>query len=102
MPFTPTEYLPYDFANRRHIGPSPKEMGEMLEVVGAKDLAAGDSGRFLNAVALRVAPPRSSTTVKPAKPGVKDKPTPKPQAKAPEPDPVPEASPLQKLIDKFR
>lgn len=69
---------------------------------GAKELAAGDSGRFLNAVALRVAPPRSSTTVKPAKPGVKDKPTPKPQAKAPEPDPVPEASPLQKLIDKFR
>ena len=26
MPFTPTDYLPYDFANRRHIGPSPAEM----------------------------------------------------------------------------
>ena len=24
--FEPTEYLPYDFANRRHIGPSPQEM----------------------------------------------------------------------------
>ncbi|PIE09853.1 MAG: glycine dehydrogenase (aminomethyl-transferring) [Rhodobacterales bacterium] len=38
MPFTPTEYLPYDFANRRHIGPSPQEMEGMLEVVGASDL----------------------------------------------------------------
>ncbi len=38
MTFTPTDYLPYDFANRRHIGPSPAEMAEMLEVVGARDL----------------------------------------------------------------
>jgi glycine dehydrogenase len=38
--FTPTDYLPYDFANRRHIGPSPAEMSEMLEVVGAADLEA--------------------------------------------------------------
>ena len=38
MPFTPTDYLPYDFANRRHIGPSPAEMAEMLAVVGAPDL----------------------------------------------------------------
>ena len=35
MPFTATEYLPYDFANRRHIGPSPAEMDDMLAVVGA-------------------------------------------------------------------
>ena len=34
MPFTPTDYLPYDFANRRHIGPSPQEMTEMLNVLG--------------------------------------------------------------------
>ncbi len=40
MPFTPTDYLPYDFANRRHIGPSQAEMAQMLEVVGAKDLDA--------------------------------------------------------------
>jgi glycine dehydrogenase len=40
MTFTPTDYLPYDFANRRHIGPSPAEMDAMLQVVGAKDLAA--------------------------------------------------------------
>jgi glycine dehydrogenase len=40
MPFTPTDYLPYDFANRRHIGPSPEEMQEMLKVVGADSLEA--------------------------------------------------------------
>jgi glycine dehydrogenase len=40
MTFTPTDYLPYDFANRRHIGPSLSEMDEMLKVVGAKDLGA--------------------------------------------------------------
>ena len=38
MPFTPTDYDPYDFANRRHIGPSPEEMAEMFETVGVKDL----------------------------------------------------------------
>ncbi|MEZ5778911.1 MAG: aminomethyl-transferring glycine dehydrogenase [Paracoccaceae bacterium] len=38
MPFTPTNYLPYDFANRRHIGPSPSEMEEMFKVLGVKDL----------------------------------------------------------------
>ncbi|WP_010140731.1 aminomethyl-transferring glycine dehydrogenase [Oceanicola sp. S124] len=38
MPFTPTDYRPYDFANRRHIGPSPAEMAEMLQVVGAESL----------------------------------------------------------------
>ncbi len=38
MPFIPTDYLPYDFANRRHIGPSPKEMAAMLEVVGTSSL----------------------------------------------------------------
>ena len=34
MTFKLTQYEPYDFANRRHIGPSPKEMARMLEVVG--------------------------------------------------------------------
>jgi glycine dehydrogenase len=38
MPWTTTDYDPTDFANRRHIGPSPQEMAEMLEAVGAKDL----------------------------------------------------------------
>ncbi|ATF19403.1 aminomethyl-transferring glycine dehydrogenase [Phaeobacter gallaeciensis] len=40
MSFEPTDYLPYDFANRRHIGPSPEEMDDMLAVVGAKSLDA--------------------------------------------------------------
>ena len=40
MTFKPTEYLPYDFAYRRHIGPSPAEMSDMLKEVGAKSLAA--------------------------------------------------------------
>lgn len=34
MAFEPTDYNAYDFANRRHIGPSPDEMKEMLKVVG--------------------------------------------------------------------
>ena len=40
MAFTPTDYNPYDFANRRHIGPSPAEMDEMLRAVGVTSLAA--------------------------------------------------------------
>ena len=31
-------YEPYDFANRRHIGPSPAEMDEMLDVLGVDNL----------------------------------------------------------------
>ena len=38
MTFRPTDYAPYDFANRRHIGPSPAEMAEMLKVVGVSSL----------------------------------------------------------------
>ncbi|MEM1289834.1 MAG: glycine dehydrogenase (aminomethyl-transferring), partial [Pseudomonadota bacterium] len=38
MAFSPTDYKPYDFANRRHIGPSPQEMGDMLATIGASDL----------------------------------------------------------------
>lgn len=40
MTFKPIEYLPYDFANRRHIGPSPAEMAAMLDVVGVDSLDA--------------------------------------------------------------
>ena len=38
MTYEPTNYLPYDFANLRHIGPSPSEMDEMLKVVGVSSL----------------------------------------------------------------
>lgn len=69
---------------------------------GAPALAAGDTGRFTNAVALRTAPPRSSTTPE-EKPATKPGPTP---ASAPESNPEPEAedhrSALQKLVDKFK
>ncbi len=58
---------------------------------GADELARGDTGRFMNAVALRTAPPRSSNS-KPA-----DK---KPAKPAPKPEDT--RSPLQKLADKFK
>ena len=68
---------------------------------GAPELAEGRNDKFLNAVALRTAPARSSKTE--AKPKPADTaPEPKP---APEPEADPEAetrSPLQKLVDKFR
>lgn len=38
MTFAPSDYNPYDFANRRHIGPSPAEMAEMLKVLGCASL----------------------------------------------------------------
>ena len=62
---------------------------------GAPHLADGDSGKFMNAVALRVNPPRASN--KPA-----------PRAADPAPEPAPDAAPqdgrskLQKLMDKFK
>ena len=40
MAYEPTPYLPYDFANRRHIGPSPAEMAEMFDVLGVDGLDA--------------------------------------------------------------
>jgi glycine dehydrogenase len=40
MSFTPTDYKPYDFANRRHIGPSPDEMAAMFDTLGVSDLEA--------------------------------------------------------------
>jgi PTH1 family peptidyl-tRNA hydrolase len=60
---------------------------------GAPALAAGDATRFMNAVSLRTAPPRSSTSA--------EKPMAAPSA-APAPVPVEERSPLQRLMDKFR
>ncbi len=65
---------------------------------GAAELAAGDSGRFMNAVALRVSPPRSSG-------GQKSKKAPAPQDSAPKPavEEQPDTrSALQKLADRFR
>ncbi|MGY9050328.1 MAG: aminomethyl-transferring glycine dehydrogenase, partial [Rhodobacterales bacterium] len=40
MSFKPIDYKPYDFANRRHIGPSPDEMTGMFKTLGVADLEA--------------------------------------------------------------
>lgn len=65
---------------------------------GAAALAAGDGQRFMNAVALRTAPPRSSEK------SAAGDPAPKPAPAAPEAPPTePDArSPMQKLMDRFR
>lgn len=57
---------------------------------GAPALAAGDAARFMNAVSLRTAPPRSGGEAKPEKPA------------APAPAPEDTRSPMQKLLDRFR
>jgi len=62
---------------------------------GADHLAAGDGGRFMNAVALRTAPPRSSTSPD-KKPAGNTAPA---SSQAPEPD---ARSAMQKLVDRFR
>ncbi|TGD64498.1 aminoacyl-tRNA hydrolase [Tabrizicola sp. WMC-M-20] len=72
---------------------------------GAAHLAAGDGPKFLNAVALRVAPPRSSDKARPE--GKFEKAAEKPaETQTEKPVPVAEAtdtrSPMQKLLDRFR
>lgn len=65
---------------------------------GADALAAGDGAKFMNAVALRTAPPRSSN----GKDQAAAPQTGKAAEKATEPAPEDARSPLQKLADKFR
>lgn len=70
---------------------------------GAEALAAGDSPRFMNAVALRTAPPRSSTGAQRLEPPAEVKIVAKTGAKAgTAPAPEPAKSPLQRLVDRFR
>ncbi|MDP5085180.1 MAG: aminoacyl-tRNA hydrolase [Yoonia sp.] len=58
---------------------------------GIADLIAGDGAKFLNAIALRVAPPRSSKSV------------PKPAPSATPEEPTQDTrSAMQKLMDRFR
>lgn len=65
---------------------------------GAEALATGDPTRFLNAIALRTAPPRSSNSDRPA--GPKAKPV---KADPPAPaEPADTRTPVQKLLDRFR
>lgn len=92
------------------LGNFAKADGDWLDDVlrgvadGAPELASGDGGRFLNAVALRTAPPRSSTGTG-ARPETAKAPgpAPEPAAKAPADEPSNEQrSPLQRLADRFR
>ncbi len=64
---------------------------------GAAELAKGDAGRFMNAVALRTAPPRSSKTAAADKAK-----TTQAAPTATTPTPKDTRNPLQKLADKFR
>ena len=54
MAFVPVDYSPYDFANRRHIGPSPSEMGDMLKAVGVASLEDLVAETIPNAIRQRV------------------------------------------------
>jgi PTH1 family peptidyl-tRNA hydrolase len=63
---------------------------------GAPELANGDSGRFLNAVALRTAPPRSSPSASKPDAGARN-------AAVPVPEVVDEPrNAMQRLVDRFR
>lgn len=67
---------------------------------GAAALAAGELVKFQNAVALRTAPPRSSTGAENAAAAKPETPVAaRPQVQT---DAKPEPSPMQKLLDRFR
>jgi PTH1 family peptidyl-tRNA hydrolase len=66
---------------------------------GAPSLAAGDPPKFMNAVALRVAPPRPSTGKRPPEKVVTERPKKKPVEPAPDTD---SRSAMQKLMDRFK
>lgn len=87
-------YVLHDFAKA-----DQDWLDDMLRGIsdGAPHLAAGDTGRFQNAVALRTAPPRSSTTPRATAPKTPDR-----ADKAPAPTTPDTRSALQKLADKFR
>lgn len=66
---------------------------------GAADLAAGDGAKFMNAVALRVNPPRSGTGNRGKQ---NEKTADQKVVDSPKPEPVDNRTPLQKLADKFK
>ncbi len=86
-------YVLHDFAKA-----DQEWLDDMLRGIsdGIAHLAGGDTGRFLNAVSLRLAPPRSSTS--------QSKPKAHPNANPKEEPPAPQdtRSPMQKLLDKFK
>ncbi len=81
------DYVLHDFAKSDQVWLDDLMAGISA---GAAHLGAGDSAKFLNEVALRMAPPKEKNTVPPAKT--------KPSATA-----LPEdtRSPMEKLLDRF-
>lgn len=75
-------------------------LDEMLRGIcdGAPHLAAGDTAKFLNAVAMRLSPQRPSTGTKAPAPAKTDN---APTADAP-PAPEDTRSAMQRLVDRFR
>ena len=69
---------------------------------GAKDLAAGESARFLNAVNLRLKPARNEAPEGDQRRQPREPKTPKPEPKAAELAPPEDKSPLQRLMEKFK
>jgi PTH1 family peptidyl-tRNA hydrolase len=68
---------------------------------GAPALAQGDSAKFLNAVSLRVAPPRSGGGAKALAKTGNSAAAPRAADPAP-PEAAPASSPFQRLVDRFR
>lgn len=93
------DYVLHDFAKA--------DQGWLEDVLqgvsdGVEALASGDTARFLNAVALRTAPARSSTGTKSADPG-RAKAQPPGAEPAVEPEPETDTRSLvQRLADRFR
>ena len=82
------DYVLHDFAKADQVW-----LDDLMAGIsdGAAHLAGGDSAKFLNAVALRMAPPKEK------------KPAPKPEAKPKDiPAPADSRSPFEKLMDRFK
>jgi len=92
------DYVLHDFAKADAIW-----LDDLLRGIsdGAVALAAGDATRFMNAVALRTAPPRSSTTTAQVS-QVSQVSQVAPPAPVATPEPQDPRSAMQKLLDKFR
>lgn len=91
-------YVLHDFARA-----DDDWLSELLHGIsdGAAYLAAGDAGRFMNAVALRTTPQRASAATKAAAPAKAPKKAPK-KAKEPQAEPPDTRTRMQKLMDRFR
>ncbi|MCB6178459.1 aminoacyl-tRNA hydrolase [Rhodobacter sp. Har01] len=94
-------YVLHDFAKAEQDG-----LDDLLRGIsdGAAALAAGDATRFMNAVALRTAPPRTLAAAgqRPAPAPAEAPPEVPPATPAEAPASLETRSPMQRLLDKFR